>query len=296
MDRKLLLTTFAVVFLYNISLAQVYELPTYYGQYFNDPQVAPIRIKNEQKALFLLAHQHNGGDFSGISNSIFIGQFNIGNRETSLFHTIGLAVIVDKEGFLLNRNRFAATYASHIKLNSNYYLAAGVNAGVYNFVVKANDVIGAHSDYALDGILSLKLYSKVTDISLSLSQPTNASIQPLQNETILPRNINLLATHLFTINETISLKPSFYSRYSKKSANTSSGFVLAGGGNVLIKENFMLGYTTTNKRGSNIHLGLENIVMSNSMFDVYLGYFLPHSKNISNSIRRAELFLRYKFL
>jgi len=292
MIRKLATLTTTLWFMGNLC-AQTYELPIFYGQVFNDPQINAIQLTDGQAATFTLGHRRNGGNFAGVHTSMFSGRYRIGSEENSTNHVVGLQIISDKEGFLLSRNRVAATYANHLNINQSYKLAAGVNAGFYNFAIKATENTGGFSSYAFDGSINLKLYNSRTQLGLSLNQFTNAQIAPVFTEMILQRHINLYAQHKFEVNEAVVVTPTLYTRYSAKNISVYSGLALAGAVQVLVKNRVMAGVSTETRNGSFIYLGLEHIEIGESNLGIDFSYFLPYAGNQRMNVQLFEVFLTY---
>jgi len=275
--------------------AQTYELPAFYGQYFNDPQINAIQINQDRDAYFLLGHRRNSGSFAGVNTSLFYGQVKFGGGKSSSFHTAGLQFISVNEGASINRDRIALSYSHHLQITSDYMLAGSFTAGFYNFSIKANEVTGGFSSYAFDGSFGLKLYSNKTAVSLVLNQVTNSSIVPVSTEVILARNLNLYAHHQFTLSEAV-LQPSIYTRYSQSTDNIYSGFAFTGGVQALLKEKVMLGAAIETGVGVHTYFGIENIQLGATNFGVNFSYFLPNKNNISMNVQRFELMLSCSIL
>ena len=273
--------------------AQSYELPVFYGQYFSDPQVNPILLDDEQTASAIAMHRRSGQEFAGINTSLFAVQAWLGKPSQTNFHTIGLQVVSDKEGFAIRRNRIAASYARHLKISSDYHLAAGINAGMFNYAIVANEVTGGFSSYALDAAFSLKLYSKQNLLALSLNQATNASVTPVSTEVVLPRNLNLLAQHRIALTNDVTLTPSVYARYSTKRDNVYTGFTAACGLQALFLNKVMAGFHLESRNGSFAHLGIENIEFGTSQLGIIFTYYIPNSSVFGLNVNRFEAAIRY---
>lgn len=292
--RKTLFGTLLTVMLVGKLSAQAYELPIYYGQYFNDPQINPIQLREAIDYQFSLGHRRNGQQFAGVNTSLFSGQMKLGQEGKSGFHEVGLHLISDREGFVIRRNRLGAKYARHQRISSNYMLAAGMYLGTMNYAIKSNDVTGGFSSYALDGIISLKLYNEKTAIGFSINQVTNARITPVNSEIILPRHLNAFIQHRFVANDHFTFIPSLYSRYIGQQTRLHNEFSLAGGLRMLIRNKFMAGFNSETKQGSYVLLGIENIAFTKSVMSLNLAYFIPNRNAIAGNVQRFEVFLRYQ--
>lgn len=293
MDRKLFVALNCLLWFCFALKAQTYELPPFYGQYFNDPQVNGIQMNNNRDGYFLIGHQRNGGQFGGVNTSLFAGQLKFGAEGKSGFHAAGLQFIGDKEGFLIRRNRIAGTYARHQRITSEFNFAAGVNLGVFNYAIKGNDVTGGYSSYAFDGSFFLKAYSERTEFGLGVNQAANTEITPVNSAIILVRNLNIYARQRFDLSDDFQVLPSIYSRYSRKHINVLSGLSFSGGLQLLVRNTLMVGLTGDSKNGYYVHAGVEQLKLGKSELGINLSYFLPTLGSQRSNVRRFEVFLTY---
>jgi hypothetical protein len=271
----------------------VYELPIYYGQYFNDPQVNSLKFDEDQDLKLLLGHRRNNNNFGGINTSIFSAQYKLKDKSANHHHSIGLQFVNDREGFIIRRNRAYLNYGFHLKVSDDFKFATGVSTGFYNFSVEANSVTGGYSNFAFDGGLRLSLYSKETEVGLTFNQITNSSIQPIDQPIILGRHLNLLVKHSFVLGENVNLIPSLVIRMSKKTTSAYSGLGGTLGLQCQLKEKFSFGMSFENKNGFYFFAGLDNIKIKNSSLDINLSYFTPSYKSIKTNVQLFEVFLGY---
>ncbi len=273
---------------------QVYELPVYFGQFFNDPQINGIGLYDGQEIGLTMGHRRNSNNFGGVNTSLFSGRFKLKSKNDEAFHSLGVNFTNDKEGFLLRRNRFSMSYARHLKISNQFNLAGGFSAGFYNFSVVSNDAIGGLSSYAFDGSFSLSLYNKTTRVGLDVNQFTNSSIQPLDQEIILARHLNLLVSHRFNlIEEDLKFTPTIIGRYSKSGKSVFSGLGLTLGGQFLFKDKFMAGLSQEKSNGMYFFLGIIDINMGSSLLDIDFSYFIPNQGNLRSNVQLFEIFVSY---
>lgn len=268
-----------------------YELPVYYGQFFNDPQVNTLDYNNESDLKISFAHRRNSNNFGGINTSLFSSQFKLKAKKEDSHHTIGVQMISDKEGFLIRRNRAAITYARHLKMNDKFNIAGGFSAGFYNFSIVSNDVTGGYSSYAFDGSFSLAMYSDKTKIGLNINQFTNSTIRPVDQDIILMRHLNLFVSHSFKLGEEVNFIPNLISRYSKNNNSVFTGFVGSLGAQFLFKEKFMAGASAEKSNGYYFFGGFEQIALWNSNINLTLSYFVPNGKNLRSNVQLFEVFI-----
>lgn len=274
-------------------IAQTSELPVFYGQYFNDPQVNSIQLNNNRQGYFLLGHRRNGQKISGVNTSLFSARWKLEGDKAAGFHSLGLQVVADKEGFLINRTRIGATYARHLKLTNDFNLAGGIVAGLYNHSIKANEVTGGYSSNAFDASFSLKVYSDRTEVGLSVSQAPNATIVPVSSEILLQRNLNLLVRHRLALAEQFELIPFVYARGSGKNENYYSGFSAAAGLQLLVANRIMAGFGTETRNGSYLYLGIEQVQLGSSILGLDFSYYIPNRNVFGTNIQRIELMVTY---
>ena len=271
-----------------------YELPVYYGQFFNDPQLNSVGFDNEPISINL-GHRRNGNNFGGINTTLFSGRYQFNSKKIEGHHAFGVQFISDKEGFLLRRNRLGLSYGRHLKYNEKYNFAGGFTAGFYNFAVVSNDVTGGISSYVFDGSFSLSFYSEVTRIGLSLNQMTNSTLQPIDQSIVLTPHLNTFIEHDFELTKDVKITPSLLNRYSKSSTSVFSGFYSALALKMLFQNHFMGGGSIEFDNGYYFFLGLNDIEFLNSRFDFNFSYFVPSLKNERSNVNMYEIFIRYKF-
>jgi hypothetical protein len=272
---------------------EIYELPIYYGQYFNDPQINSLIFKDHEDIKLVLGHRRNSNNFGGINTSVFSFQYRLKGKKDNHHHSIGLQITSDKEGFIINRNRAYLNYGFHLKISDQFKFAAGLTAGFYNFSVSANTVTGGFSDFAFDGGTSVSLYSENTEITLGMNQLTSARVQPIDQTIILGRHLNLLLKQSLSLGDNVDIIPSVLSRYSKKSNSIFSGFVSTFGLHFRLKDLFTSGLSIEPKNGFYFFAGVENIKIKNAFLDVNLSYFTPTYKSQKTNIQLFEVFLGY---
>ncbi|MDG1477448.1 MAG: type IX secretion system membrane protein PorP/SprF [Vicingaceae bacterium] len=270
-----------------------FELPVYYGQFFNDPQINAIGFDNENLIL-TLGHQRNSNNFGGINTTLFSGRYQTDAKKNSGHHTFGLQFVSDKEGFLIRRNRAGITYGRHLKVSEKYNVAGGFTGGFYNFSIVSNDVTGGISSYTFDGAFSLSFYSDKTRVGLTLNQMTNPTLQPLDQKITLTRHLNTFVEHDFDVGEDFKITPSALGRFSKSTASVFSGFYSAIGLRALFQQHILAGASMELDNGYYFFLGGVDIPFLSSRFDFNFSYFIPSLKNKRSYVNRYEIFIRYK--
>ena len=239
-----------------------------------------------------LGYRRNGQKFAEINTALFSGRVKFGSKRNG-FHSAGLQALSDKEGFVLRRNRVAATYARHQRVSEKYYLAAGLSAGFYNFSIRANDVTGGVSSYVLDGALSVKLYGQRTEVGIGVSQANQPSLTPIGSEIVLERNLNVLARQHVELNSDFTLIPAGYARYSSNRDNIYTGLLLGFGTNLLMRQHIVAGANWQMRNGMYASVGVRNIEIGGSRLGGEVAYYLPNRNVFATNVQRFELFLTY---
>jgi|GEM_PF-1906922 len=292
MQKKLIFILMLTISIVNgYSQSKAYELPVYYGQFFNDPQINTLGFNNKSDLKISLAHRRNSNNFGGINTSLFSAQFKLKSKKESSHHSAGLKFVSDKEGFLIRRNRAALTYGRHLKMNEKFNIAGGFSAGFYNFSITSNDVTGGYSSYAFDGSFSVAMYNQKTKLGLSINQFTNSTIQPVSQEIILMRHLNFFASHNFKIGEEVNFIPNIISRYSRNDNSIFTGFAASFGAQFLFKEKFMAGASAEKSNGYYFFGGFEQIPLGSSKINLTLSYFVPNGKNLRSNVQLFEVFI-----
>ncbi|MFT6715635.1 MAG: hypothetical protein ACJA0Q_000262 [Saprospiraceae bacterium] len=289
-----LLTIFLCSFFYQAHCqSSTYEIPIYFNQYFNDPQVNSNNFRQDDKAVFSLGHKRNTNNFGGVTTSIFSLQYKLKEKSEKGKSVIGCQFMGDKEGFLIRRNRFLASYARHLKMSSTFNVAGGLALGFYNFLIKGDGSYQGSSAFAFDAAFLLKVYSGHSNFQFSVNQATNSSITPVQQDIILGRSYNLFASHRFVVGRQLEITPNVMNRYSKEQSAPLSGYLFGGGSQFLFSSIFMTGLNYEHKNGFNFSAGFKKIKILNSELEFDLSYFVPNSTNTGSNIQTFELFVRY---
>ena len=270
-----------------------FELPVYYGQFFNDPQINSLGFDNETFILNI-GHRKNGNNFGGINTTLFAGRYQTDTKSKNGHHTFGLQFVSDKEGFLIRRNRASISYGRHLKISKKYNIAGGFSGGFYNFALVSNDVTGGISNYTFDGSFSLNFYSDQTRVGLNLNQMTGPSLKPIDDIIVLTPNLNAFVEQDFVVSEDFKITPSALGRVSKSTTSVFSGFYTAIGLRALLQQHIMGCVSLALDNGCYFFLGTNDISFLNSRFDFNFSYFIPSLKNERSNVNIYELFIRYK--
>lgn len=270
----------------------VYERPIYFNQYFNDPQVNAIPLKREDRAVFTLSHRRNSNDFGGVNTSVFSGLFKLG-KDDSKFGVLGLQMLNDREGSLIQRNRVLPSYTQHLRVSSKFNMAGGIGLGFYNFLISGDGTFEGASDFGLDVSFLVKLYGEHSNIQFSVNQATNSKIVPVQQEIVLGRSFNLFMNRIFKVNNFLSIVPSAYGRYSKEQDLPLSGLVFGGGTHLLFDNQVLAGMSYEYEGGYNFFAGLNGMSGKNSNLSFELSYFVPSNNSGRTNVQMFELMLKY---
>lgn len=272
----------------------VFELPVFFGQYFNDPQVHSDNFEENQKSILNFGHQRLSNNSGSYYTSFIAFNLKYLSNQSKAYHQIGFRLVNDKNGFIIDKNRGYINYEYHIPINDKYFISGGFLIGLYNLAIEqTNDYEGA-SEYAIDGGFLFKFHSYKTKIQLTVNQIFNSVIQPELQKTILVRNFNLFSSHSFSINEQLEIIPSTIIRYSKETRDPLSGTVINIGNKFLIANQVDIGMSYDFGNGYYFFTGIKNIKVNKSELDFELSYFVPKLNNSRTNLQLIEIILKYK--
>ncbi len=274
----------------------IYKLPTYFGQFYNDPFLNSENLFDEKKGFANIGHRRNSNNFGNVNTSFAALQYKLGQEQNGAFNEVGLHFYNDNEGPLLNTTRAYLNYTRNIPLNENFNFAGGVSFGLYNYAIKSDGTNEGNSEITFDGSAVVKLYSRKTAYSFIINQAYNSSIQPFLEKRVLIRNINLFWNREFVINENFKSLNNVIIRWSKDDpTNPLTGFQLALNSQLLIANIVIVGATIIPKTGNYYSLGMNEIPGLGSKLGFEISYLTPSERGVTTNFNQFEITLNYTF-
>ncbi|MFN3402976.1 MAG: PorP/SprF family type IX secretion system membrane protein [Cytophagaceae bacterium] len=229
------------------------------------------------------------GPFKEIKSYFISGSFQINPRITSNRprQVVGIILLTDKRGELINRTRAYISYAVHIKLSEQYSLSAGTSVGLASFTFSGTSANSSGSDTKPDGNFGLWLYKEGFNFGISINQMFNTKLQPIREEFQLTRHFNINAEKKFDLSPVVQLMPIALIRYPGLNHVDIDIATLCTIQNIL-----SFGGNFRKDRGIAFMLGLDKIPLSSSDFSMMFSYQIPSGKTRNSNIQIMELTLR----
>lgn len=278
----------------NLNAQSFYELPFYFGQFYNDPLIDQSSILKDDKTNFILGHRRNSNNFGGVNTSIAGISHRLKSDNTKGFNLLSINFLNDNEGFLISRNRAYLGYARHTKINENYFLAGGLTLGFYNFAIKPDDTFSGASDAAIDGNLKIKFYSNSFQILLTANQIFNSTVQPIEQKTILTRHYNFVIKKNFKISDQIESNNDLLLRWSKETQNVNSGIIFGIHTELLFIKTVLVGATYEYKKGIYYSVGIKEIPGLKINAGLEISYLVPSLNSQVTNLNQFEITIHYK--
>lgn len=272
----------------------VNELPFYFGQFYNDPQVVSSNLWEDEIGNAYLGHRRNSNNFGGVNTSIASFQYKINSSKGKSFNEIGFLYSNDNEGFLISRNRFYVSFNRHIKISEGRFLSGGASLGPYNFAIKPDGTFSGVASYAFDGSFLLKYYTKLSTVQFNISQAFNSEIQPILQKRRLIRNYNLFYKRKVTLPKGVKFEFGSILRLHPPIGFKDTRVGYAASANVLLEDIVTCGAIWELNSGMHFCMGINKI--SNTNLKLEFSYFIPADASIRGNIQQIELMVKYKIL
>ncbi len=226
--------------------------------------------------------------FSGLLNNVGINyldaSYSLGKSNDTPIHTIGITIHSEYETEILKRNRFYLRYCRSIQLSSSVKLAAAIQAGVFNYLVKSTQNSSGSSSAIPDASVGLWLAGRKFNIGISGVQLLASEIKPVYRTYALGRYLNLFWDYRKSIspNTDLVLGMKLY-----KGNGYYEGLWFSG--TLEFMQNFSTGINYIWKSGPVISLGIIKFNFLKIRNDLYFSYFHPTSANHLANTGRYEV-------
>ncbi|GAL84757.1 hypothetical protein CHU_2052 [Sporocytophaga myxococcoides] len=271
----------------------------YYSSNAQDAYIYPLnflRLKNnyifENPAASTLTEKgeinlfHSA--FSGLLNNVGINyldaSYSLGKPNDTPIHTFGITIHSEYETEILKRNRLYLRYCRSIQLSSSVKLAAALQAGVFNYLVKSTQNSSGNSSAIPDASVGLWLAGRKFNIGISGVQLLASEIEPVYRTYALGRYLNLFMDYRKEIsaNTDLVLGMKLY-----KGKGYYEGLWISG--TLEFMDNFSAGFNYIWKNGPVISLGIIKFNFLKIRNDLYFSYFHPTSTNHLANTGRYEV-------
>lgn len=276
---------------------ETYEIPHYFSRFDIDPRANLFSFEENEELTMSFIDRRNLNNFGGISNSFFLMQYKLPRKNNAEpFHALGFQFFNQREGFLIRRNRLYFGYSYHLSLNEKYKIAAGIQAGVFNFLIKPEGNFEGLSKLAPDGNFLFKFYNEDLSMQFSVNQFLNNSIQPVLDELILLRQYSLYAKKYWDMNENFKVSVAINSRFSKNTESVYSGYQQALGVALHYNDLIFLGCNYDIFDGSSVYAGIRRYEIGKAAINLGMGYFMPVMNTNRIRINRIEIDIKFSLL
>ncbi|WP_028978773.1 type IX secretion system membrane protein PorP/SprF [Sporocytophaga myxococcoides] len=226
--------------------------------------------------------------FSGLLNNVGINyleaSYSPGKSNDTPVHTFGLTLHSEYETEILKRNRFYLRYCRSIQLSSSVKLAAALQAGVFNYLVKSTQNSSGSSSTIPDASVGLWLASKNFNIGISGVQLLASEIKPVYRTYALGSYINLFMDYRKAISSSAEL---ILGMKLYKGKGYYEGLWLSA--TLEFMNNFSAGVNYLWKQGPVVSLGIVKFNFLKIHSDLYFSYFHPTSTDHLANTGRYEV-------
>ncbi|MCR6642331.1 MAG: type IX secretion system membrane protein PorP/SprF [Sporocytophaga sp.] len=226
--------------------------------------------------------------FSGLLNNVGINyldaSYSLGKSNDTPVNTFGITIHSEYETEILKRNRFYLRYCRSIQLSSSVKLAAAIQAGVFNYLVKSTQNSSGSSSAIPDASLGLWLASRKFNIGISGVQLLASEIKPVYRTYALGRYLNLFMDYKSSISPNTDLVLGM-KLYKGKGYYEGLWF----SGTLEFMQNFSAGVNYIWNSGPVISLGIIKFNFLKIRNDLNFSYFHPTSSNHLANTGRYEV-------
>lgn len=226
--------------------------------------------------------------FSGLLNNVGINyldaSYSLGKSIETPVHTFGITLHSEYETEILKRNRFYLRYCRSLQLSSSVKLAAALQAGVFNYLVKSTQNSAGSSSAVPDASIGLWLAGRKFNIGISGVQLLASELRPVYRTYALGRYLNLFIDYRKEIssNTDLILGMKLY-----KGKGYYEGLWLSG--TLEFMNNFSAGVNYLWKGGPVLSLGIVKFNILKIRSDLYFSYFHPTSSDHLANTGRYEV-------
>jgi len=237
-----------------------------------------------EKVTLNLMHSAYSGLLNNVGINYLDASYSIMNSDETPVHTFGINLHSEYETEILKRNRFYVRYCRSVQLTSSVRLAAGIQAGVFNYIVKSTANSAGNSSSIPDATIGLWLTTRKVNIGISAVQLLASEIKPVYRTYTLGTYLNLFMDYRKAISPSTDL---ILGIKLYKGAGYYEGLWLSG--TFEFMNNFSTGINYIWKQGPVISLGIVKFNLMKLRSDLYFSYFHPTSAGHLANTGRYEV-------
>jgi len=202
---------------------------------------------------------------TGLFKEIRSSQLNV---QYSLKHSnLALQATTNQKGKYINRNRIYGSYAHHLKIAPNKYIAGSLSVGLVNYSISSNSGGPSGSDMAADASIGLAYYDKKNTINLTLNQLPQPTLSPFYEDMTLVRYAQVLVLHNYG-----TLKRVSGHVYGRVDVYADSYKQYSIGNKLVVKDRMSLGLSANSDGNIFAGIGAKTNPTNNNILETYLGY------------------------
>ena len=295
MTKTIFLATFGLfcLFTFHSFGQEAIEMPQRFGQFYNNPMMNIARNGLTSKIEARLDNQRTAGGFAGSSTSYASFLYNNSTRKHKNIY--GLYVYNDNEGDFISRQRVLLSYSRHQKISRNVFLSVGLSSGISLYGIKPSATTPAYSDNSFEGNASLLMYSKKSQIGLSVNQFSNSTMQPASQILRLARHYYLFGQQDYDIYSDLKMSSNVFVQYMNVPPNTRLN-KLNFGFSQRVYLNIILVGVGIERDAATAIIGLNNLKFGQNAIDFDFSYRLPFAKTNAINVNLLELHLKYRLI
>ncbi len=209
---------------------------------------------------------------------------------------LGLGFSNEREGSFLNRSTGYVLFCRHQRLNEKLYLSAGINLGLFSYLIGQTQNRAGYSDNTWDGSLGLSLWGEDFSIGLSMLYAFDAELRPAGSVEIvkLARHYNFSFNKTLAVNTDFTLESAALIRYGALWGRFGYNTDIAVSIFARLQQKVRVGFAYQHGSGITFGAGLHEVRFGDVMPPVSLtvGYTQPFDRTQLSSINRYELVLK----
>ncbi len=255
----------------------------------NYPLLNPASISSQEGFQVKVGNQSSGGPFRNIRSYYLSSSYNL-NLDSKLGAkgVVGINFSGEKEGELLNRNRFNVAYSLKTNISGETSIAAGLAMGIFNYMVISTPVSPGGSSTALDGHLGFWLEHKKSYVGISSNRIFESRVTPIEHILYLDRYYHLILGNVSTLSPNLKFSYSGIARWMQGLKDLYDIGVKG------VYKDMVSQEVRLRTRTSIVLLtGIENLKIDRIRFDAIFSYSIPIAKQ-SPDIRIYGIDLKFK--
>lgn len=272
--------------------AQYSQYPAHQSQTFLQVSVYNPAVHNQEgRTQVFLNYQRYLGAFEKVNNKLFWANLNLNNRDSlHSRHNLAIKLNNEEEGDYISRNKAYVSYGYQLNFYKDYWMGAGIYAGLAGYQYKGGTAFTQGSDMASDGDIGLSLYRpQKFSLAFSANQVLNSVVQP--------KDLTFRWKRFYTLyaQKDIRINPFWVvSGYAQHVFRTDTYHFTDLGAYVAYQEKLIAGANFTTSTQLAAFLGFQNITMGPGSFSLLFNYSFPFVNQRRTNIQALEITLGYK--